>query len=214
MNATNTEKPAQFNYRFWLLAGGGLLLGLVLTAVILILRPFGPPNFHGTVFQSSQPAQNFSLTAHTGEQVSLHDFQGKVVLLYFGYAYCPDVCPATMGELARAMRALRPSQQEQVQVIMITVDPERDTLELLADYMGYFHPTFLGLTGSEAQIAAAATPLGIYYEKEPGTIQSGYLVNHTASVLVLDKRGHLRLVYPFDTNGEDIASDLRYLVRE
>jgi protein SCO1 len=202
------------NSRLWLLAGGGLLLGLVLTAAILILRPFGPPNFHGTVLQSSQPAQNFSLTAHTGEEVSLHDFHGKVTLLYFGYAYCPDVCPATMGELARAMRALRPSQQEQVQVIMVTVDPERDTLEILADYMAYFHPTFLGLTGSEEEIAAAATPLGIYYEKEEGSVASGYLVNHTASVLVLDKRGHLRLVYPFDTNGEDIAEDLRYLVRE
>ena len=206
--------PTAENHRTRFLIGAGVVVLVGITAVFLLARFLTPPSFYGTSFQSSQPAQNFTLTAHTGQPVSLHDFQDKIVLLYFGYTYCPDVCPATMSELAQAMRQLTPQQQEQVQVIMITVDPERDTPEVLANYLSYFHPTFIGLTGTEAEIAAAAIPLGVYYEQEAGTAQSGYLVNHTASVMALDKRGYLRLIYPFDTRGADIAADLRQLARE
>lgn len=201
----------------WLWAGIGLVAGLLLTILILSLLgllPFGSRSFHGTVLQSPHPAGNFTLTAHTGEQVSLHDFRGQVVLLYFGYAYCPDACPATMADLGRAMRELPARDQERVQVIMVTVDPERDTMEMLGDYVTHFHPSFLGLTGTEEEIAAAATPLGIYYEREPGTIQTGYLINHTTTVLAFDKRGHLRLVFPFNTLPQEIAADVRILARE
>lgn len=213
MNVAQTQ--VEMNRRLWLLLGLGVLVVVGgITAVVLLTRALTPPGYHGTSFQPTEPIADFTLTAHTGQPVSLSDFRGKIVVLYFGYTYCPDVCPATMHELARAMRQLSPAQQEQIQVAMISVDPERDTPEVLANYMDYFNPAFLGLTGAEAQLAAATTPLGIYYEREEGTVQSGYLINHTASVVVLDKEGHLRLLYPFDTPGEAIAADLRQLLRK
>jgi protein SCO1/2 len=95
---------------------------------------------------------------------------------------------------------------------MVTVDPERDTPEALAKYVANFDPRFIGLSGTPDQIAAAATPLGIYYQKHDGTAATGYLVDHTASVAVIDQNGYLRLVFPFGTSGEEIASDLAHLL--
>ena len=97
---------------------------------------------------------------------------------------------------------------------MVSVDPERDTPQVLADYLGHFDPSFLGLTGTEKEISAAAEPFGIFYQKGPGTVESGYLVDHTATVSVLDKEGRLRLLFPFATPAEDIAADLRHMLRE
>lgn len=172
----------------------------------------GPPNFNGMVLQSSDTLTDFTLTSADG-QVSLSDLRGKVVLLYFGYTYCPDVCPATMVELKKAMNELG-RDGEDVQVIMISFDPERDTPEVLQEYVQHFHPSFMGLTGTDEEIAAITVPMGIFYEKHDGTVQSGYLIDHTATVAVVDKDGYLRLIYAFDTPGEDIAKDLRYLVRD
>jgi protein SCO1/2 len=104
-------------------------------------------------------------------------------------------------------------QADKVQVTMITVDPERDTPELLAQYMAHFDARFIGLSGTAEQIAAAATPLGIYYERHEGTAATGYLVDHTATVAVIDQNGYLRLVFPYGTPGEDIASDLAQLLK-
>ena len=200
------------------LALGGLIIGLFLgwLTIRILSSTFhiGPPNFHGIGMQSPEPIGDFTLTAHNGEPVRLHDFRGKVLLFYFGYTYCPDVCPATLAELAKAMRELSPEDQEQVQVLMVTVDPDRDTPEVLDQYLAHFDPSFLGLTGTAEELAAAATPFGIFYQKGEGTEKSGYLVDHTATVAAVDKEGYLRLVYPFNTPGEDIAADLRYLVRE
>ena len=97
---------------------------------------------------------------------------------------------------------------------MITVDPDRDTPEHLAEYLSFFDPSFIGLTGTEEEILGATTPFGIYYKKHEGTIASGYLFDHTATVMAIDKQGYLRLVYPFGISGEDIAADMRYLIRE
>lgn len=217
MADTNSPAPPQRRISLWLLAPAGIALGFLLVFLLLQLLGstlFGPRSLHGTVLQSPEPMANFTLTAHTGQPVNLHDYQDKVVMLYFGYTFCPDACPATMSHLAQAMEKLTSAQQEQIQVFMITVDPERDTKEQLADYMAYFHPSFVGLTGTAEEIAQVATPLGIYYRREAGTAASGYLVNHTTSVLVIDKKGHLRLTYPFNTPVEDIAADMRILVRE
>lgn len=198
--------------RSWLLAIVGLLLGALLT--ILLLNWLTPHQFHGLVMQSPQPVSNFELTAHTGQRVKMSDFRGKVVLLYFGYTFCPDVCPATMSELRQALELLRPEQQTDVQVLMVTLDPQRDTPELLSNYLGHFNPTFLGLTGTPEEISVAAAPLGIFYEKHEGDTESGYLISHTSTVIVIDKAGYLRLVYPFDTTGEQMADDLQVLVGE
>ncbi len=214
---TNSPAPPQRRISLWLLAPVGIALGFLLVFLLMQLLGgtlFAPRSLHGTVLQSPEPMANFMLTAHTGQPVSLHDYQDKVVMLYFGYTFCPDACPATMSHLAQAMEKLTSTQQEQIQVFMVTVDPERDTKEQLADYMAYFHPSFVGLTGTADEIAQVATPLGIYYRQEAGTAASGYLVNHTTSVLVIDKKGYLRLTYPFNTPVEEIAADMRVLVRE
>lgn len=196
----------------------GITLGLFLAYFAVRLATgqplIGPPRFNGIVMQSPQPMPNFTLTAHTGEEVSLYDYRDKVVLLYFGYTFCPDVCPATMWELSEAIGSLSPKQQEQVQVLMISVDPERDTTEKLADYVAHFNPEFVGMTGTEDEVLSATTPFGIYYEKHDGSAESGYLIDHTASVTVLDKDGYMRLIYPFNTPAADISADLEHLVRQ
>jgi len=204
------EKPSTLKRYKWILIGGlSLVVGLFVGwALLNLLVPY---EYHGTYLQSPGTAEDFTLTGPDGEEVSLSDFRGKAVLLYFGYTFCPDVCPATMVELKKAKESLG-RDADKAQVIMVTVDPERDTPEKLEEYMNYFNPTFIGLTGSEDEIAAAATPLGIFYEKHEGTPATGYLVDHTASVIVIDPDGHLRLIYPFGTLGEDIAEDIKNLV--
>lgn len=206
--SNHSQNPSR---RLILLAPGGLALGLALGW--LLITWLRPPAYHGMEVNSQTPVTNFTLTGSGGQPVSLVDFRGQVVVLFFGYTHCPDVCPGTMNELKRMMTALDGRGRE-VQVLMVTLDPERDTPEAMAAYVTHFHPSFIGLTGGEEAIIAASAPLGIFYERHEGTAASGYLVDHTASVLVLDKQGRLRLVYPFGTAGEDIAADVRYLVRE
>ncbi|MCA9970466.1 MAG: SCO family protein [Anaerolineales bacterium] len=200
----------------WPLALVGISLGLIIGVAILYFTntwPFATPPVHGMLIDSPYPVSNFTLTNAAGEDVSLSDFKGKVVLLYFGYTYCPDVCPATMSELQRAAEALGGAADE-VQVLMISVDPLRDTPESLQAYVDHFNPAFIGLTGTEDEILAATTPLGVFFEKHEGTVKSGYLIDHTATVTVVDKDGYLRLVYPFGVAGEDMAADLRSFIRE
>lgn len=206
------EEPAGLWPRYkWLLIGGiALILGLLVgwATIMLIGRPY---TYHGTVIQSPDPARNFTLSGADGQEVSLDDFRGQAVLLYFGYTFCPDVCPATMVELGQATKILGDDAQK-TQVIMISVDPDRDTPEKLAEYVTHFDPSFIGVTGSEDEVAEVATQFGIFYEKHEGTVATGYLIDHTASVVVIDPEGHLRLVYPFGTPAADIAADLSHLV--
>ena len=188
----------------------GLLAGIALSIWLTqFLRPY---EFHGTILQSPDPAYNFQLTDDIGQRVQLSDFQGKLVVLYFGYTYCPDVCPATLTEMDKGVKILG-TKAEEIQVIMISVDPERDSPAALAEYMKHFNPTFIGLTGTPEQIALVATPFGIYYEKDTSGGEEGYLVNHTASLLVIDREGHLKLIFPFGTPAADIAADLEQLLK-
>lgn len=200
-----------------LLALLGLLTGLAVgTAVLLATGVWriGPPEFHGMVIQSPHPLSNFTLYGPEDKPVSLRDFRGKTVLLYFGYTYCPDVCPATLTDLKQMMAELGAASAN-VQVIMISVDPERDTPASLQEYVTYFHPSFIGLTGhTEDDILAVTTPLGVYYEKHEGTPATGYLIDHTATLSVIDKKGYLRLVYPFGVSGQDIAADLMHILKK
>jgi protein SCO1/2 len=217
-NGVPQKQTKKRRFFFPLLILAGFIIGLGLGWLVIQLSSdsgfFGGTEFYGTEIDSPEPASDFSLTSHSGERVSLSDFDEKVLLLYFGYTYCPDVCPATLSQLAKATGELTAEEQDQVQIAMITVDPERDTKALMADYMGHFDPAFLGLTGTEEEIEAAADAYGVYYEKQAGGPDTDYLVNHTASVFVIDKEGNLRLLYPFNTPGENIASDLRHLVKE
>ena len=191
----------------------GVVAGLGVVALIaLAVWWFRPPEMHGIVMQSPQSLTDFSMDASTGERVSLSDFRGKPVLVYFGYTFCPDVCPTTLSDLDTMMTTLG-KKADDVQVLMISVDPERDTPEQLASYMAYFDPRFIGMTGTADEIDAAATQFGVYYEAHEGTPESGYLVDHTATVALVDKEGYLREIFSYGTPGEDIAADVAYWLR-
>ncbi len=188
----------------------GILIGLAIVAAVVLPR-LRPHTFYGTVLQSPDAAPDFELQTATGT-VSLEDFRGKMVLLYFGYTFCPDVCPATLAEVSNALEILGKKKANDIQLIMITVDPWRDTPEMLRDYVTHFHPSFLAATGSEDEIAQVATMYGVFFEKHEGTEATGYLVDHTATVMVIDQEGHLKLIFPFGAPAEEIAEDLDYLL--
>ena len=173
---------------------------------------FRPHTFHGTVIQSPEPAYDFTLNAAGGKSISLSDYQGKLVLLYFGYTFCPDICPATLANVGQALRSLG-NNADKVQLIMISVDPERDTPDKLAEYVTHFHPSFIGVTGEPEKLAEIAALYGIFYQKHPGTEATGYLVDHTATLIVVDQKGYLKLVLPFGVTVDEITDDLKYMLR-
>lgn len=193
-----------------LLIAGVAFLG-VFVAVTFVLPRLQPHVFAGSVIQSNDKAPRVDLQASNGETVRLTDFAGEIVVLYFGYTFCPDVCPTTLSKLADAMELLG-GKSEDVQVIMVSVDPERDTPEMLAEYVAHFHPDFMGITGEPAAVDRVATLYGVYYEKEEGSAATGYLVNHTATVMVIDRDGYLKLVLPFEGTAEQIAADIDYFL--
>ena len=193
-----------------LIAGAVLVVVLVLALVGWRYRPY---SFHGMVMKSAELAPNFVLTSsRTGEPVQLRDFEGQVVLLYFGYTTCPDVCPATLADIAEAFDLIG-KKSDQVQLLWITVDPERDSPAKMEDYVLHFHPDFTGLVPrSPEETLEVATQYGIYYEKVDYGSETGYLMDHTATITLVDKDGYVRVVYPFGTSSKDLASDLDYIL--
>lgn len=191
-------------------------IALGILAVILGLAAgiyfFRPHTFHGTVIQSPETSYDFTLTSAKGD-VSLSDFRGKLVLIYFGYTFCPDICPATLANVGQSLRELG-AKADDVQLIMISLDPERDTPEKLAEYVTHFHPSFIGVTGTQDELAKIASLYGIFYEKTAGTDNTGYLLNHTATLLVIDREGYLKLVFPFGVTVPEIVDDLKYMLRQ
>lgn len=157
--------------------------------------------------------RHLALTDFDGRKVTLETFKGKAVVLFFGYTHCPDVCPTTLSDVAQAMKLMSPEDAARVQAVFVSVDPERDLPADLKAYVTYFHPAFLGLTGTAEEIAAAAKEFKVVYRKhvEPGA--SGYLVDHTAGSYVLDPQGRLRLFQPYAQPSADIAHDLTALLR-
>jgi protein SCO1/2 len=188
------------------------LLIVLLAVLLMLLTGCQPYEYHGLYLDSPMSVPAVTLTSQNGQPASLADFRDKLVLVYFGYTFCPDVCPTTLGVVDKAFDLLG-DKADQVQMVMVSVDPERDTPEVLANYLSNFNPSFVGLTGSPDQIASAAMPFGVFYEKHEGSAATGYLVDHTASVMVLDREGRMRLVLPFETPAEDIAADLRQLLK-
>lgn len=188
-----------------LVLGGGLWFGGVLSNKAAA--------FNGTELDPLKPAPAFTLTSSGDKQVSLNDFHGKVVLLYFGYTFCPDICPTTLAQLARVRKSLG-ANADQVQVVMITVDPERDSPQVLNTYVQRFDPSFVGLSGSLDQISPIAAAYGISFHKEPVSGASGYLVDHTPAVTVIDKQGNRRLIESYGTTDKAYESDLRTLIKE
>jgi protein SCO1/2 len=195
-------------YLLPLLAIVGLAL-MVVSGLVLFTDVFGEPELNGTLYNEPRDTPEFTLTSASGEPVSLSDYRGQVVLIYFGYTFCPDACPATMADLARAKE--QAGVDDEVQVLMISVDPQRDTPQTVQEYVENFDPSFVGLTGEEAQLAAAAEDFGVFFQKQEGSEETGYLVDHTARVFLINQEGELMLTYAFDTPPEQIASDLETL---
>ncbi len=184
-------------------------------AVLVMAGCAAPPHeFSAATLDPPQPVPDFTLTAMQDgveTEVSLSDFQGEYVFLYFGYTFCPDVCPITLANLARVREQLG-EDADQMQVIMVTVDPERDSPEQLADYVTRFDPTFVGLSGTDLDITAAGQPFGLYYARNEGSAATGYLVDHSSRTFLIDPDGNARLAFSHDTPDEAILADLRYLM--
>ncbi|WP_457676892.1 SCO family protein [Thiolapillus sp.] len=158
------------------------------------------------------PGGDFTL--HMGdERFSLKDLRGKVVLLYFGYTKCPDVCPTSLSYMTQALNGLREDELKKVVGVFVSVDPGRDTPELLREYVAYFHPNFIGVTGTEEEIARAARLYGAqYYQVELEGSAFGYAVNHSAATYLVGPDGVLRFIFPHNTPSEVITEAIRYIL--
>jgi protein SCO1/2 len=168
-------------------------------------------SFQNTDVTGLDYAKGFSLTDHTGKPRTLADYKGKVTIVFFGYTQCPDVCPTTMAEMAGVMQKLGP-QADQVQVLFITLDPERDTRELLASYVPAFDKRFVGLYGTPEQTAKTAKDFKVFYSKVPGKEPGSYTIDHMAGSYVFDKEGRVRLFIRHGGNADSIVHDVRQLL--
>jgi protein SCO1/2 len=168
-------------------------------------------SFQNTDVTGLDYAKGFSLTDHTGKPRTLADYKGKVAIVFFGYTQCPDVCPTTMAEMASVMQKLGP-QADQVQVLFITLDPERDTPQLLASYVPAFDKRFVGLYGTPEQTAKTAKDFKVFYSKVPGTAPGSYTIDHMAGSYVFDRDGRLRLFIRHGGSADAIVHDVRQLL--
>lgn len=190
-----------------------LLIGLIVGgAVIAVFYFFTQPySFQGSLIDPPLPAPDFTLKEADGTTFRLLDYRGDLVLLYFGYTYCPDVCPTTLYDISKA-KSLLGEDAAQVQVALVTVDPERDTPQRLEDYVTVFDPDFFGLSGSLDELSAIWGDYGVYREITESESSTGYLVNHTSRVYVVNADGNLRLTFPFGMASEAMADDLAHLL--
>ncbi|MBL8382039.1 MAG: SCO family protein [Burkholderiales bacterium] len=176
------------------------------------------PRFRHTDITGADYAKDFALTDHTGRKVSLADYRGRVVTVFFGFTQCPDVCPTALAEMREVVEKLGPDGQR-LQVLFITVDPERDTQALLAQYVPAFHPSFVGLYGDAAATARVAKDFKVFYQKVPGKTPGSYTMDHSAGTYVYDPQGRLRLFVrpppagePASVSAERLIADIRLLL--
>ena len=170
------------------------------------------PRFKSIDLTGADYAQGFSLIDHNGQLRTLKDFAGKVVVVFFGFTQCPDVCPTSMAELAQVKQQLG-ADGEKLQGIFITVDPERDTAEMLKAYMGNFDPTFLALRPTLEQLPQVAKDFKIYYKKVDGKTPGSYTMDHSAGSYVFDEKGRIRLYNRYGSGADALASDIRLLIK-
>lgn len=170
-----------------------------------------PPVFQSTDITGAAFARDFKLTDHNGQVRNLASFKGKVVAIFFGYTHCPDVCPTTLSDFAAALQQLGP-QAERVQVLFVTVDPQRDTPALLKQYVPAFNPRFLGMTTDAESLKTLAKEYKVVYQKTSVKGADDYLIDHTAGTYIYDPKGRLRLLMPYGSSPDMIAHDLKILL--
>ena len=197
--------------RSLLTVGCALLLGLGLTACDKIGLPSSKAAFNGVDITGAEYARSLSLPDQNGQPRTLADFKGKVVVVFFGYTQCPDVCPTTMVELAQVKKALG-KDGERVQGMFVSIDPERDTPEILKAYMASFDPSFVALRGSVEQAQAAAKEFKVFFAKVPGKTEGSYTMDHTAGSYVFDPSGKVRLFVRYGAGADALATDIRALL--
>ena len=189
----------------------GLFPGLL--ALLLLVACESKPVFNALDITGIQGYGNdFRLTDHAGKTRSLADFRGKAVLIFFGFTHCPDVCPTTLSDMRQVMQKLD-KDAEKLQVLFVTVDPKRDTQELLAKYVPSFHPTFLGLYGDEAATNKVAKDFKIVHQIQEGKTPESYTVAHTAASLVFDPQGRLRLFINYGMEVDKVTADIKLLLK-
>lgn len=211
-------KPVgHFNFFAPMLFSGRTLLKLTLMFAVVALgsgckQPESQQSFQSTDVTGANFARDFHLVDHQGRQRSLSDFKGKVVVLFFGYIHCPDICPTTLAELASVMERIGPDS-DKVQVLFATLDPERDTPAILAKFVPSFHPQFIGLYGTPEVIAKTAEEYKLVYKKQPGKHPDNYTLDHSAGTYIYDPAGRLRLYASYGQGVDTLVEDIKILLK-
>jgi protein SCO1 len=194
------------------LAARRLLTAAALTAGLFVSAcSSDAPAFTGVDITGASYAQNFDLTDHNGQRRTLADFKGKAVVVFFGFTQCPDVCPTSMTELAQVKAALG-ADGDKLQGLFVTVDPERDTPEIMRAYMSHFDPSFLALYADDGKLEQVAKDFKIYYKKVEGPTPTSYTMDHSAGSYVYDTTGRIRLYSRYGTSVEALTQDIKYLL--
>lgn len=196
-------QPVRRQFVKWL--GGVLLLGLMACAP-------EQPQFKSIDVTGANYALGFTLTDHNQQTRSLSDFKGKVVVVFFGYTQCPDVCPTSLTELSEVKRLLG-ANADKLQGVFVTVDPERDTADLLKAYMANFDPSFVAFVPTQDELAKVAKDYKIYYKKVDGKTPTSYTMDHSAGSYVYDTQGHLRLYSRYGSGPQALAQDIQVLLK-
>ncbi|MBW6471594.1 MAG: SCO family protein [Anaerolineaceae bacterium] len=196
------------NPGFWFLivmiAAVGIVFGFV------IERPY---TFRGSVIDPAVPAPKFTLLSSQGGEYRLDSKTGKFVLIFFGYTYCPDVCPTTLYEMKEIKTRLK-DKAENIEFVFITVDPERDTQDQLERYLSSFDESFYGLTGTTQQLESVWKDYGVYRGIQETDNSLGYLVDHTSRLYLINSKSELMMTYTYETTLDEIVSDLNYLIKK
>jgi protein SCO1/2 len=190
----------------------GILLGLaiVLAAWSVVDQKY---SYQGVLIDPPAEATDFTLTDQNGDPFRLSDQHGKIVLIFFGYTNCPDVCPITLSEFKR-IKAMLGDNADRVRFVYITVDPERDTVERINTFLQNFDPTFTGLTASRETLEPVWKAYGVYQQKQDTGSAAGYLVDHSTRTYLIDANGRWRINYPFGMEPDKIFKDLQHLMKE
>jgi protein SCO1 len=187
-------------------------VAVIATVALGVTACADKPSFRNTDITGAEFAREFSLTDHNGTRRTLADFKGKAVVVFFGFTQCPDVCPTTMAEMSEVTQQLG-EDGKRLQVLFITVDPERDTAALLKQYVPAFNANFLGLTGTVEEVTKVAKEFKVFFQKQPTKTPGGYTMDHTANSYVFDAQGKVRLVVKHGLGAAPLVQDLKQLLK-